>query len=299
MSQVHKSTLILPDEASVEPFAVALEGYVLGQAAFEFEGGPRWSLEFYSEGVPNAAVLSPRLALAALEAGISEPEPVCAPLPDIDWVTENQKSFRAIHAGRFVVHQEFHTTPPPPGKIGLIVNAGTAFGTGTHATTLGCLEMLDALMKTGRPRRALDLGCGTAILAMGLARMGVRKVVAADIDPEAVRVARENAAINRVGRHLSIHQADGFHNLHIGAAAPYPLIVANILARPLVRLSAEMVRHLAPCGRLVLSGLLNRQEAMVLAAYRPRGLVLVERRRIDGWSTLLLERRRGLDSLKM
>lgn len=294
--QVWKTDLTLPDEATAEAFGAAVDGFVLGQAIFELPDGTgpgaakRWSLEFYTDGMPDWGALGPRIALAAAECGVAEPEPHAAPLPEVDWVAENQKSFSPIRAGRFYVHQEFSTDRPPPGTVELIVNAGTAFGTGTHATTRGCLLMIDALLKRRRPRRALDLGCGTGILAMGLARVTRRPVAASDIDPEAVRVAAENARLNRLSAYLRPVTAVGLQDRRLQAGAPYDLIVANILAKPLMALAPAIARATAPGGRVILSGLLVEQEAMVRAAYRAQGMRLVERRRIDGWAALLLAR---------
>jgi ribosomal protein L11 methyltransferase len=290
---MHKTTLILPGEAAVAPFQRAVEDHCLGAAAFEFEGGPRWTLEFYTDGLPNRAALAPRLALAAAEAGVAEPDPIVETLPEIDWVAENQKSFQPVEAGRFFVHQEFHAGAIPPGRVPLIVNAGTAFGTGTHATTWGCLKMIDGLLKRGlRARSALDLGCGTAILAMALARThAADRIVASDIDPEATRVARENARLNGTPPPgLTIATAPGMRHPVIRAGAPYDVIVANILAKPLTVLSRDVSRALTPGGALILSGLLVTQEQMVLTAYRRQGLRLVSRERRDDWSTLLLTR---------
>lgn len=290
---IYKTILILPDEASVTPFQAAVEDYCLGTAAFEWEGGPRWSLEFYTDGMPPRDLLAPRLALAASEAGIAEPDPIVEPLPEIDWVAENQKSFEPIVAGRFFVHQEFHEETIPPGAIPLIVNAGTAFGTGTHATTWGCLMEIDRLSKIAvTVDKALDLGCGTAILAMALYKGQVaRRIVASDIDPEAVRVAKDNARLNgTLQPRLHLATAPGLRHPTIRRGGPYDLVVANILARPLMLLARDVTRALKPGGTLILSGLLNEQESMVLGPYRMQGLRLVSRRRRDGWSALVLKR---------
>lgn len=295
--QMWKTELHLPDGETVERFARALEGFALGHAAFELPdggtagpGAPAWSLEFYTAGMPDWGALGPRLALAAAEAGIPEPEPLAGPLPEIDWVAENRKSFRAIHAGRFFVHQEDSAEVPPPGAVELLVNAGTAFGTGTHATTRGCLLALDALLKRGRARRAVDVGCGTGILAMALAKARPGPVAAGDIDPEAVRVARENARINGVHMRVRPVTAPGVEHRVLRRGAPYDLVLANILARPLTRMAPSLARVTARGGRVVLSGLLVEQEPQVLAAYRAQGLRLERKWRIDGWSTLLLRR---------
>ncbi|MEQ8442247.1 MAG: 50S ribosomal protein L11 methyltransferase [Alphaproteobacteria bacterium] len=292
-SGVFKTILILPSEDAVDPFQAAVEPYSLGTAAFEWEGGPRWSLEFYTDGPPDRVALADRFALAALEAGIEEPEPIVEPLPEIDWVTENQKSFDPIRAGRFYVHQQFHTQTVPSGSVALTVNAGTAFGTGSHATTWACLMEIDTLCR-GRRKfpRALDLGCGTAILAMALCKAHLSdSVVGSDIDPEAVRVAKQNGRLNgTLPPRLSLHTAAGLQHPAIRGHAPYDLIVANILARPLMHLSRDVSRALAPGGVLILSGLLVEQESMVLGAYRMQGLSLLRRRRRDGWSALTLAR---------
>lgn len=290
---VYKTILILPGEDVVPPFQDAVEPYSLGTAAFEWEGGPNWSLEFYTDGMPPMIDLAPKLALAAAQAGIAEPEPIVEPLPEIDWVAENQKSFDPIVAGRFFVHQEFHQGMIPPGATPLTVNAGTAFGTGTHATTWGCLMEIDRLARQGyRADTALDLGCGTAILAMALCRGNLAwRIVGSDIDPEAIRVARVNARLNGTpGPQLRLAVAAGMNHPVIRRQAPYDLIVANILARPLMLLARDVSRALRPGGRLILSGLLNEQESMVLGPYRMQGLRLVRRRRRDGWSTLTLSR---------
>ena len=293
MTTVYKTILILPDEASVVPFQLAVEDYSLGTAAFEWEGGPSWSLEFYTEGMPPMVDLAPRLTQAARDAGVAEPDPIVAPLPEIDWVTENQKSFQPIRAGRFYVHQQFQTEKPPSGTVPLLVNAGTAFGTGTHATTWGCLMLIDGLIRQRvTVKRALDLGCGTAILAMGMVKGHLsNRVIGSDIDPEAVRVARENAILNGThGPGLKLATAPGLTHPVIRDGGPYDLIVANILARPLMTLSRDICRAMTPDGRLILSGLLIEQESMVLSAYRMQGLSLHGRLRRDGWSALLLRR---------
>ena len=295
MSQVWKVSIPLPNEESAEPFERAVHGIALGTAAFEIPGNRpgevHWTFEFYTQDMPPYDLLAPRIALASLEAGIPEPDFHAAPIPEMDWVAENQKSFTPIRAGRFFVHQEFDRTSSPPGTIRLIVNAGTAFGTGTHATTRACLLALDRLMKRRRYTDVLDLGCGTAILAMGIAKAQGGCITASDIDAEAVRVSAENLRLNRLSGSMTLAVAPGFTSPALKRNAPFDLIVANILARPLMKLARPMENHLTDDGTVVLSGLLNEQEQSVLFAYRAQGLVLVDRIRIDGWSALILERR--------
>ena len=169
------------------------------------------------------------------------------------------------------------------------LDAGIAFGSGEHATTRGCLLAIEACVRRRKPRRALDLGCGSAILAIALARAGVARVVASDIDRDSVRIARENLLINGVGRQVRAVVSDGFARLP--QRRGFDFVVANILARPLVRLAPELARAVAPHGTLVLSGLLAEQETEVRVAYRRQHLAFVGRRAILGWHTL--EFRRG------
>lgn len=290
---IFKTTLILPEETAVEPFQNALEDLFLGSAAFEWQGGPKWTLELYGIDAPPAKILEERLAETAQHSGWPTPDPIVEPLPEIDWVAENQKSFQPIRAGRFFVHQEFHTNRVPAGAIPLIVNAGTAFGTGTHATTWGCLKRIDALVSAGfHAKHALDLGCGTAILAMALAKThAADRIIATDIDPQAIRVAQDNAVLNGTrAPNLRLAVANGLHHPLVRRTAPYDLIVANILAKPLVTLSRAVTMALASGGHLILSGLLIEQEGMVLSAYRRQGMHLKTRIRREGWSTLHLRR---------
>jgi len=187
-----------------------------------------------------------------------------------------------------------HHPPPRTGGNELLIDAGPAFGTGQHATTRGCLLALDRLARRKAPGRILDLGCGTAVLAMAAARLWRHRrpqILASDIDAASVIEARRNIARNRLGDAIEAVAADGFRHPRLRAAAPYDLILANILALPLVRLAPTLSRHLAPGGVAVLSGLLEEQEPAVRNAYRAAGLILLGRFRLPGWPTLLLGRR--------
>ncbi len=229
-----------------------------------------------------------RLALAAASFGRAPPVIVVDEIPDIDWVAENRRSFPPLQIGRFYVFGSHVSAPPPPGALPIALDAGIAFGSGEHATTRGCLLAIEAAAKRRRLGHALDLGCGSAILAIALARLGARSVLAADIDPDSVRVAGENARANRVARRVRVCVSDGF------AALPrqlgFDFAVANILAGPLVRLSRALALSLAPGATLILSGLLAEQEQEVRAAYRAQRLAFVGRRAISGWHTLSFRR---------
>ena len=188
--------------------------------------------------------------------------------------------------GRVRVRGDHLAPAPGAGRIELVVAASTAFGTGHHETTTGCLAALQRVLRRQRVARALDMGCGTGVLAMALARLGVPRVLAADIDPVAVTVAADNARANRIGARLRTVLAGGYDARAVRAAAPFDLVVANILARPLVAMAPALAGVLAPGGVAILSGLLEHQQRLVLNAHRASGLRLRARRVQNGWATL-------------
>jgi ribosomal protein L11 methyltransferase len=195
-----------------------------------------------------------------------------------------------VRAGGFYVHGSHEAKPAPAGLTAILIDANQAFGTGHHETTSGCLEAIDISLKRRRPQAMLDVGTGTGVLAIALARRTRRIVIASDIDPVAVRIAAANAAINGVGNRVLCLRADGLDSPEITASAPYDLIVANILAGPLVGLAPSIGRVAAPQGTVILSGLLAHQAPRVVGAYAQQGMILRRRLVRRGWATLMLER---------
>lgn len=210
-----------------------------------------------------------------------------------DWVGASLAGLTPVAAGRFTVHGAHDRSAVAVNRIGIEIEAALAFGTGHHGTTRGCLLALDGILKSpvrhGGDRRILDLGTGSGVLAIAAARALRRRVLATDIDPAAVHVARANARLNRVGSLIEIVQANGVTAPSVRQTAPFDLIFANILLGPLRRLAAPVKNLTAPGGRVVLSGLLSAQANAALAAYRP--LALERRIDLDGWTTLVLVRR--------
>jgi ribosomal protein L11 methyltransferase len=215
------------------------------------------------------------------------------PLPDQDWIKQSQEGLPPARAGRFFVYGAHDVGVVPPGVIPIRIEAGLAFGTGHHETTALCLNALSRLAKRQRFARVLDLGCGTGVLAIAAAKLWREPVLATDIDPIAVEVARENARVNEVAPLVRAAVADGLIHPATANLAPFDLICANILAAPLTWLAPTLSAALAPCGIAVLSGLLRNQENLVLSFYRAQGLKLRESLRDGPWSALVLERRRG------
>jgi len=271
-------------------FMAALDGLAVGVSGFEAAGDGRWRVEAWFASMPDHGELAAAIALAAAAAGVREPGFVVRPLEPRDWLAENRASFRPILAGRFFVHPTHYEGRPPAGAWAIALDAATAFGSGEHGTTRGCLLALDALARRGRPRHVLDMGCGSGILSIAAARAWPARVLAIDIDGEAVRVTRANARRNGVSQRLRAARGNGFAALPALRAGRFDLILANILARPLQRMAPDVARYLDPGGAAVLSGLLVPQEAQVAAACRAQGLGLVRRFRIDGWSTLIVRR---------
>ena len=263
-------------EAALEPFATAL-------SRFEVAGGKCWDVEALVQGKPD------RRGIRAALAGLGEP--VFIPLPQRDWVAISRRRLPAISAGRFFLRGQHVEGPTPRGKIALLIDAGTAFGTGRHETTRGCLIALDRLARRGkRFGRVLDMGSGSGILALAAAKLWKARVLAADNDKEAVRVARLNAAINGVEDLVAVVVSQGYGAAAIRRQAPFDLVLSNILARPLCRMAPSLARHLAPGGRAVLSGLLQSQEGDVLAAHQRQGLSLDFALHFGDWSVLVLRK---------
>ena len=197
-----------------------------------------------------------------------------APMPQQDWVRQSLEGLAPVTAGRFFLHGSHDRHRRRPGGISLEIDAGTAFGTGHHGTTEGCLLALDRILKRRTPRNILDVGCGTGVLAIAAAKATGRPALASDIDPEAVRVTLANAALNGVKPLIGSFVAAGLSHPRIAGGGPYDLIFANILARPLVALSTGLSRALAPGGDLILSGLTLEQMRWIEATYEARGLAL-------------------------
>ena len=210
-----------------------------------------------------------------------------------DWVKASLEGLMPVAAGRFIVHGLHDRLHVPPNKLGIEIEAALAFGTGHHGTTRGCLLLLDHVLRSKMPRRVLDLGAGTGVLAIAAAKALRRKVLASDIDPLSASVAQQNAKSNGVGYLVESICATGFSAPQFRTRAPFDLVLANILANPLRQMAPAMATHLAPGAMVIFSGLLPHQTRGVIAAYRTQELAFIREIRIDGWCSLLMQNRGG------
>lgn len=280
----------LPTGDLKEAFETAIADHVAGLALFEIENTPRWRLVGYADGEPDSGVIGASVAVAAAAAGIESPDIHIAPMVEKDWVAESEKSLPALHVGPYFVFGSHITEPPPEEAIAIKIDAGLAFGTGNHETTQGCLQALEDLFADRVPQNPIDIGTGSGILAIAIAKRCDVDVLASDIDPIAVDVARENAEINGVGDRLCCLVSDGVDDSAIRQSSPYDLVVANIVANPLIALAEGIEKILSPDGIVILSGVLNEQAADVEAAYAARGVGEVSRIELGNWTTLALAR---------
>jgi len=286
--------------AAAPAFSEALEGFAEAVSAFEVSPGGNWTIEGIGPA-PNRALLGTALALAAAACDIAEPVAVVEALPKVDWLAENRRSFKPVAAGRFLVHPS-HDRPVARGRIALCVDAGEAFGSGEHETTRGCLLAIDGLTKRwprgrgaarkGRGGRALDMGCGTGILALAMALYWRSPVLGIDLAPEAVRVARDNARINGAVTLVRAEHADGFR-ARVARRGRFDVIAANILQRPLIRMAPLLARRLERGGRAILSGFYVDQAPAVVAAHRAQGLALERRIVLGAWCAGVMRRKKG------
>jgi ribosomal protein L11 methyltransferase len=285
----HRANFAIGSEATAKNVVDLLtESFFEGQAAiaaFERPDGI-WDVTVHFAEEPDQASIR---ELVGLAAGEDVARSITFDTVEAkDWVKATLEDLVPVPAGRFLVHGQHDRARVPPNKLGIEIEAALAFGTGHHGTTRGCLLLLDHVLKKYYPRRVLDLGTGTGVLAIAAAKALHRSVLASDIDPASVRVAHDNARLNGTGDWVQVIQATGFEAPQFAQRGPFDLVLANILANPLRQLAGPMTRHLAPSGLVILSGLLTPQAAGVVAAYRARGLVPLRHLRIDGWSSLLL-----------
>ena len=287
----HRASFAIGNETAAKRVVDLLtESFFEGQAAIAaFEGpGGRWDITVHFAQVPDQASIRELVAIAA--GGEVAREISFDTVEAKDWVKATLEELVPVRAGRFIVHGRHDRANVPANKLGIEIEAAVAFGTGHHGTTRGCLLLLDQVLKARRPRRVLDLGTGTGVLAIATAKALHGAVLASDIDPASVRVARDNARLNDVGNLVQTIRAAGLSAPPFKAHGPFDLVLANILANPLRQLATPMARHLAPSASVILSGLLPHQARGVIAAYRARGLVLLRHLRIEGWSSLLMRK---------
>jgi len=266
-----------------------MEVFETGETAVAvFEEMGAWIVEIYFERPPDQDAV--RALVGNLAGNAVHERIVFTTVVVRDWVAHSLQGLAPVAAGRFVIHGAHHRNCVPPNRIGIEIEAALAFGTGHHGTTRGCLLALDRILNRRRPRRILDVGTGTGVLAIAAARATRRPVLAGDIDAVSVLVARDNARLNHVGALVEIIQANGLSDRRMRARAPFDLVFANILLDPLELLAKPIRRLAAPGARIVVSGLLPGHANAVLAAYRALGLVLERRILLDGWATLILLR---------
>ncbi|MEL6961049.1 MAG: 50S ribosomal protein L11 methyltransferase [Pseudomonadota bacterium] len=277
----------LPGKPAADALGEAMERMEpapTGVGVFEIEDDSGlWEVGGYFEGAPDEA------ALALLAATFGAKPFAVSEVPETDWVAHVRRELAPVEAGRFFVYGSHDADKLPEGRIGLLIDAAMAFGTGHHGTTLGCLKAYDRLLAQGRTfDDVADIGCGTAVLGMAAAKAGAARVIASDIDPVAVDVARANLEANGMVDEVECVVATGFEADALRDAAPYSLIFANILKGPLIMLAPDMAAHIAPGGVVILSGILNEQADEVIAVYAQVGFNLMQRDEIVDWTTLTL-----------
>ncbi|MCR6499924.1 50S ribosomal protein L11 methyltransferase [Shinella sp. CPCC 101442] len=264
------------------------EGYAIATMEID-EKNDIWEASVYMFRVDEEEVSARFTALLA--ADFPDAEIKREELPDIDWIAKSLEGLKPVRAGRFVVHGSHDRGTARPGEISIEIDAGQAFGTGHHGTTAGCLEVINSVMRSRRVKRVLDLGTGSGVLAIAARKLSPAKVLATDIDPIATRVARENVRINGIASGIALETAPGFHSTAFGRHGPFDLIIANILARPLMRMAPQLAAQLTPGGDVILSGILASQRWKVLAAYNGAGLSHVRTIWREGWVTIHLAKR--------
>jgi len=277
------------EKSALDIFVKALNSFSTTVSFFEQEDNSQWCLEALCEIKPDLSTLTSQFEALATANHVPCPILLTEKLPEKDWLAENHQAFPAIQVGSFFIHGSHIKNDLPRERLTLQIDAATAFGTGEHATTHGCLVALEALQAFYTPETALDMGCGSGILAMAMAKLWSTTVIlAVDNDPEAVRVARKNFIINHLDTQVTCFLSEGFKDLKV--QKPFELITANILADPLILMAKDVFYQLSVTGFVILSGILAVQVEDVLAAYQKQGLYLYEKYLRNDWAILVLRK---------
>jgi ribosomal protein L11 methyltransferase len=275
----HRAAGVLQDFVEPAPDALTI-----------FENGPgAWRLEaFFNDGVSDRDITAEIAPLV----GQPLPQFVSETVPELNWVAVSQAALPPVQAGRFVIHGSHDAGRVVRGPSTILIDAGEAFGTAHHATTLGCLLAIDRITRSESFDTVLDLGCGSGVLAIAIAKaLPCANIIATDMDRQSVKVAAENMRLNGVGLRIATANAAGLEHTWLRQSPPFGLLIANILAGPLIRLAPAISRKVTRGGTLVLSGILISQAPQVIAAYCVAGFQIERHDRIVGWSTLTLRRR--------
>jgi ribosomal protein L11 methyltransferase len=291
---VHSLTILAP-ESAVEEILSLMPPKALAETSFKVSNDDRrpdapWIAESLYKEEPDIGELTLSLHILAASKNHAPYTVEIRKLPAKGWVEANQASFTPIRAGRFVLHGRKDKAALPSHLHGIEMEASAAFGTGEHPTTYGCLMALQQIPRLKRHQYAADIGTGSGVLALALARLGQGRVVATDLDAESVAVAVHNVHHNGARSVVRVVKATGFQSRILRQKKPYALIVANIFANPLASLAPAMRRHIQPGGRVVLAGFLHRQVPLVLRAYEKQRFRLIRRLRYGEWSILILQR---------
>lgn len=273
--------------AAVAVFEMALEEFASAILTMPIEKGEhkgQWEIQAIFETKPDEADITRAMTFASGMAKIDVPAWQLNAMPKKNWLKESLISFQPVTIGKYYIYGSHIKDTPPADKIALQIDAATAFGSGEHQTTQGCLTALNELDFV--PKKVLDVGCGSGILAMAYAKTFGAAVDAVDIDPESVSVTAASARINGLDGLLHVWESDGYQ----GVKGTYDLVFCNILARPLINMAPDLKAHLSTGGVAILSGFLIRQERWVLKAHTDIGLKLVKKYRINGWSTLVVRK---------
>lgn len=290
MTDLWQISFTVPDQADV--FAEMVDAAVNAetQSTHRDHDDDPWQVMLIITHEPDEAAVERALDAAARITAIEVSGLAITALPPTDWLAENRKSFPPLDIGGFWIYGNYVTTPVPAGKIGLKIDAGEAFGSGTHATTHGCVAMLEQYCPSKEGLKIADIGCGSGILAMAAAKLHPDAlIIAVDNDPIAVEVAARNCQNNDVG-FIDTGLSEGYKAEQVQTHAPYDLILANILPSPLIDMSADAVAALAPHGVIILSGLMTIHRDRVVAAHEALGLRLIDQMVVKDWVTLVMGR---------